>query len=106
MTEKVSIEKMLDRVATALENACGELREIKAMMGEMDDPKMERNLSDLEYGLSVRALNVLHSIKCYTVGDLLRLRTDNLMNLRACGRKTKAEIEDLARKVRNGKDNQ
>ncbi len=50
-----------------------------------------------DFGLSVRAFNVLFDLKVETVSDLVRLNPEELVrHQKNCGRKTVAEIEAFA----------
>lgn len=45
-------------------------------------------------GLSVRALNVLRSLGCGTVGDVAKMHKTDILKARNCGRKTLIELDD------------
>ena len=63
-----------------------------------EDNKKMRLLSSPfeEYIFSVRAVNVLKSLGCTTIGDVACLKREKLMNVKNCGRKT---VEDIERQL-------
>lgn len=52
----------------------------------------------VEYMPSVRAINVLHSLDCYTLMDVVQLTEKELKETPACGKKTLNEIKELLAK--------
>ena len=52
----------------------------------------------VEYMPSTRAINVLHSLDCYTLMDVVQLSEKTLKETPACGKKTLNEIKELLAK--------
>ena len=52
--------------------------------------KLDSSIVDLR--ISIRALNVLKSLNCYTLKDVIKLSPKELFETRNCGKKTLAEI--------------
>ena len=52
--------------------------------------KLDSRIVDLR--ISIRALNVLKSLNCYTLKDVIKLSPKELFETRNCGKKTLAEI--------------
>jgi DNA-directed RNA polymerase alpha subunit len=52
----------------------------------------------VEYMPSTRAINVLHSLDCYTLMDVVQLTEKELKEAPACGKKTLNEIKELLAK--------
>ena len=52
----------------------------------------------VDYMPSVRAVNVLHSLDCYTLMDVAQLTEKELKEAPACGKKTLNEIKELLAK--------
>ncbi len=58
--------------------------------------RLEQNFVDVN--LSVRAINVLRSLGCHTLMDVVKLSEKELKNTPACGKKTLNEIKDYLAK--------
>ena len=52
--------------------------------------KLDSRIVDLR--ISIRALNVLKSLNCYTLRDVIKLSPKEIFETRNCGKKTLAEI--------------
>ena len=52
--------------------------------------KLDTSIVDLR--ISIRALNVLKSLNCYTLRDVIKLSPKEIFETRNCGKKTLAEI--------------
>ena len=52
--------------------------------------KLDSRIVDLS--ISIRALNVLKSLNCYTLRDVIKLSPKEIFETRNCGKKTLAEI--------------
>lgn len=52
----------------------------------------------VDYMPSTRAINVLHSLDCYTLMDVVQLTEKELKETPACGKKTLNEIKELLAK--------
>ena len=50
------------------------------------------NTSIVDIRFSIRALNVLKSLNCYTLRDVIKLSPKEIFETRNCGKKTLAEI--------------
>ena len=49
----------------------------------------------VDYNISIRALNVLKSLYCYTLRDVTKLSPKEIFETRNCGKKTLAEIVEF-----------
>ena len=59
---------------------------------------LKRKGIDDPVNLSVRAINVLRSLGCHTLMDVVKLSEKELKNTPACGKKTLNEIKDYLAK--------
>ena len=62
-------------------------------MKEFLASKLDSRIVDLN--ISIRALNVLKSINCDTLRDVIKLSPKEIFETRNCGKKTLAEIIEL-----------
>ena len=118
MTEReLEIENLELRLEIGLLN-----REKLDLLGEIDDIRRETGLKDpkeyhyksrkqelkeflaskldsriVDLNISIRALNVLKSINCNTLRDVIKLSPKEIFETRNCGKKTLADIIEFLR---------
>ena len=118
MTEReLEIENLELRLEIGLLN-----REKLDLLREIDDIRRETGLKDpkeyhyksrkqelkeflakkldtriVDFNISIRVLNVLKSLNCYTLRDVIKLTTKEIFETRNCGKKTLADIIEFLR---------
>ena len=48
-----------------------------------------------DFNFTARAINILTGLGCITMGDVVCLKKEKMMNVKNCGRKTIEDIEKL-----------
>lgn len=118
MTEReLEIENLELRLEIGLLN-----REKLDLLGEIDDIRRETGLKDpkeyhyksrkqelkeflvkkldtriVDFNISIRVLNVLKSLNCYTLRDVIKLTPKEIFETRNCEKKTLADIIEFLR---------